>query len=134
MNKYTHSPYKSKEVALTGEQSKIAVYTFANTKYGQEYIDRIRSAYDKNSLSKIDGSTIMMSDTIRGQLLLRHENSILFKDLLPYVEHTQSGRSIATFWGKFFVLRDFLIQFAVVAMFIGIFIQMIFEEKNVTES
>lgn len=134
MNKYTHSPYKSKEVALTGEQSKIAVYTFANTKYGQEYIDRIRSAYDKDSLSKIDGSTIMMSDTIRGQLLLRHENSILFKDLLPYVEHTQSGRSIATFWGKFFVLRDFLIQFAVVAMFIGIFIQMIFEEKNVTES
>lgn len=33
-----------------------------------------------------------------------------------------------------FVLRDFLIQFAFVAMFIGIFIQMIFEEKNITES
>ena len=34
---------------------------------------------------------------------------------------------------KFFILHDFLVQFAVVAMFIGIFINMIFEEKNVTE-
>ncbi len=33
-----------------------------------------------------------------------------------------------------FILWDFLIQFAFVAMFIGIFIQMIFEEKNITES
>ncbi len=35
---------------------------------------------------------------------------------------------------KIFILWDFLIQFAFVAMFIGIFIQMIFEEKNITES
>ena len=44
---------------------------------------------------------------------------------------------IVTTWelgdAKFFILRDFLIQFAFVAMFIGIFIQMIFEEKNITE-
>ena len=33
----------------------------------------------------------------------------------------------------FFILRDFLIQFAFVAMFIGIFIQMLFEEKSITE-
>ena len=44
---------------------------------------------------------------------------------------------IVTTWdianSKFFILRDFLIQFAFVAMFIGIFIQMIFEEKSITE-
>lgn len=33
----------------------------------------------------------------------------------------------------FFFLRDFWIQFSFVAMFIGIFIQMIFEEKRITE-
>lgn len=33
----------------------------------------------------------------------------------------------------FFILRDFWIQFSFVAMFIGIFIQMIFEEKRITE-
>ena len=45
---------------------------------------------------------------------------------------------IVTIWrmsgdAKFFILRDFLIQFAFVAMFIGIFIQMLFEEKSITE-
>lgn len=34
---------------------------------------------------------------------------------------------------RFFVLRDFLIQFAFLAMFIGVFIQMIFEEKSITD-
>lgn len=33
---------------------------------------------------------------------------------------------------EFFILRDFLIQFAFIAMFIGIFIQMLFEEKSLT--
>ena len=35
---------------------------------------------------------------------------------------------------KFLVLRNFLIQFALLAMFIGVFLQMSFEEKNITES
>lgn len=34
---------------------------------------------------------------------------------------------------EFFILRDFLIQFAFLAMFIGVFIQMIFEEKGINE-
>ena len=66
-------------------------------------------------------------------------------DLLPYVKHTNDGHPIAEYvttpkclkkWLDYsiFILYDFLIQFAVIAMFIGIFIQMIFEEKNVTES
>lgn len=76
---------------------------------------------------------------VRGRFLLNHDNSLLFKDLLPYVEHRNNGRSVAKiiplFEGnyKLFLLHDFLIQFAVIAMFIGVFIQMIFEEKNVTE-
>lgn len=45
----------------------------------------------------------------------------------PIVTTWQLGNS------KFFILRDFLIQFAFVAMFIGIFIQMLFEEKSITE-
>ena len=39
----------------------------------------------------------------------------------------------AGFNGKYFIMRDFLIQFAFVAMFIGIFIQMLFEERSITE-
>ena len=48
------------------------------------------------------------------------------------------NHSIASVWRAgekplFFILRDFLIQFAFLAMFIGVFIQMIFEEKSLTE-
>jgi len=35
--------------------------------------------------------------------------------------------------GTFFILRDFLIQFSFMAMFIGIFITMLFEGKSITE-
>jgi hypothetical protein len=35
---------------------------------------------------------------------------------------------------RFFVLRNFLIQFALMAMFIGVFLQMSFEDKQLTES
>lgn len=46
----------------------------------------------------------------------------------------KKSHPIVTIWdGTFFILRDFLIQFSFVAMFIGIFIQMIFEEKSITE-
>jgi len=49
-----------------------------------------------------------------------------------------SKHPISTVWplpggGKFFILRDFLIQFSFVAMFIGIFITMLFEGKSITE-
>lgn len=44
---------------------------------------------------------------------------------------------VVTVWDiggyEFFILRDLLIQFAFLAMFIGVFIQMIFEEKSITE-
>ena len=52
---------------------------------------------------------------------------------VPGKEH-----NIASVWRfgdkpLFFILRDFLIQFAFLAMFIGVFIQMVFEEKSITE-
>lgn len=60
--------------------------------------------------------------------------------ITPQEKTSQDGLNhpIATIWNlsggaKFFILRDFLIQFAFVAMFIGIFIQMLFEEKSITE-
>lgn len=54
-------------------------------------------------------------------------------------EKDKPNHPIVTVWNisgsaKFFILRDFLIQFAFVAMFIGIFITMLFEEKSITES
>lgn len=52
-----------------------------------------------------------------------------------------SREPVLTYWDvqlgdethRFFILRDFLIQFAFLAMFIGVFIQMIFEEKTITD-
>lgn len=70
---------------------------------------------------------------------------IIDEDKTNDVKTDEKGLShpIATTWklsgkednkrAKFFILREFLIQFAFVAMFIGIFIQMIFEEKSITE-
>ena len=153
MNFYTRTPTKTQQEVYTTTQdsllSKIAIHTFASTAYEKEYADRIAEVNNKldsltpiynniDSLSKI-ASSIIVSDTTKGMFLLRHENDLLFKDLLEYVEHTNDGHSIASFHrfrneARFFILYDFLIQFAAVAMFIGIFIQMIFEEKNVTES
>lgn len=54
-----------------------------------------------------------------------------------WIINSRDHHTIATVWevndARFFILRDFLIQFAFVAMFIGVFIQMIFEEKQLTE-
>lgn len=55
--------------------------------------------------------------------------------------HDQAdNRPVVTYWDMhfwhdyhFFILRDFLIQFSFLAMFIGVFIQMIFEEKSITD-
>ena len=79
-------------------------------------------------------------DELQKNFILRNENPKFFVNNLTNLHFRDSNRSIATFVTvddaekKFFILYDFLIQFAVVAMFIGIFIQMIFEEKNLTES
>lgn len=138
MNYYTHSPYGH----LDSIDASLAVRQFADTPYDDTYMQRIANIYiGKDSLiNPITRMNLVDSiSLVRGRFLLNHDNSLLFKDLLPYVEHRNNGRSVAKiiplFGGnyKLFLLHDFLIQFAVIAMFIGIFIQMIFEEKNVTE-
>ena len=118
------------------------IKTFAETRYEGEFLERIAAARDSSKIHEL----VEISDTTKGKFLLRHENSFMFKDLLQHLEFTDKGHehSIARYVTiskpdsvgeyKFFILYDFLIQFAVVAMFIGIFIQMIFEEKNITES
>ena len=140
MNTYTHSIPGNIDAA----QSRYAVHEFANTPYGEDYMNRIVHTYSMlHDSERVHDSTLVLSDSIRGRFLLRHENNALFMDLLPYVKHAD-GKPVAEYvatpkWMKWigdsiFILHDFLIQFAVIAMFIGIFIQMIFEEKNVTES
>lgn len=138
MNYYTHSPYGH----LDSIDASLAVRQFADTPYDDTYMQRIANIYiGKDSLiNPITRMNLVDSiSLVRGRFLLNHDNSLLFKDLLPYVEHRNNGRSVAKiiplFEGnyKLFLLHDFLIQFAVIAMFIGVFIQMIFEEKNVTE-
>ena len=135
MNVYTFAPNEY----LDSVSSLSAVHQFAQSPYNDVYMSRIDSIYANLDTLSLADSTIAISDSImRARFLIRHENNELFKDLLPYVEHSD-GHPIAkiiplTRNYKLYLLHDFLIQFAVIAMFIGIFIQMIFEEKNVTES
>lgn len=133
MNVYTHTLEKD----LNSEQSTRAVHEFAKTPYENEYEERIARVYNEIDTTKEVAVIDVLSDSIKGRFLLRHENSMLFKDLLEYVEHTDDSHSIAEFYniGKIevFWLHDFLIQFSVVAMFIGLFVQMMFEDKNFTD-
>lgn len=139
MNHYTHSPYG----LLDSIGAALAVRQFADTPYDNTYMQRVANIYIPKDSLITDNAPTDLADSIslvRGRFLLNHDNSLLFKDLLPYVEHRDDNHPVAKivplFGGnyKLFLLHDFLIQFAVIAMFIGIFIQMIFEEKNVTES
>lgn len=134
MNMYTYAPKNN----MDSVQSILAVHNFANSPHGDAHMNRIEELKQFGSVRKPKTKVSPTDNAVRTQFLIRHENSELFKDLLPYVEH-DDGHSVAKFiplWKDYrlFFLHDFLIQFAVIAMFIGIFIQMIFEEKNVTES
>lgn len=136
MNVYTHAP----NTDLDSIGSSLAVQKFANASYNNMYMTNLVETYDSlDSLLAANIPNAPSDSLVRGRFLLRHDNSLLFKDLLPYVEHRDNNRPVAKIIPlgrnyKLFLLHDFLIQFAVIAMFIGIFIQMIFEEKNVTES
>lgn len=108
-----------------------------------DYSDRIDMLREDLRDSIIQDSTAQIDSAEWRSFILKHENPTLFLSLLENVQHRDhlwKGRhTIATNWeiGKsynFFILRDFLIQFSFIAMFIGIFIQLIFEEKNIPES
>ncbi len=136
INQYT---FTSADSLFDEVEAQNAIVVFADTRYEEEYLERI--AKINKQRCNLNDSAQNIDSIIQGKFLVRHENDALFKDLLQYVEHhtAKDKHSIATFVPigedyKFFVLWDFLIQFAFVAMFIGIFVQMIFEEKNLTES
>lgn len=133
MNVYTYAPQEN----MDSVQSSLAVHQFANSPYDAAHMNRIEDLKQFNTLQLSKNEIIPTDSIVRKQFLIRHENSELFKDLLPFVKHSD-GHSVAQQYSigqlSLFLLHDFLIQFAVIAMFIGIFIQMIFEEKNVTES
>lgn len=83
----------------------------------------------------------------QGDTLPSDTLSRLYLENLKHLTITRHGEEVSlrepvlTYWDvqlgdethRFFILRDFLIQFAFLAMFIGVFIQMIFEEKTITD-
>lgn len=96
-------------------------------------VDMYRQVYqfDNSVDSIVDGAKLKNRDYLENlsRIAISQQNSII-----PQI-HGQEP--VVTYWTigkyKFFILRGFLIQFAFLAMFIGIFIQMIFEEKTITE-
>lgn len=141
IDKYTLEVLNEND-SLAAIEANRFIKAFADTRYESEFLERIAVARDSSRIHE----PVEISDTTRGRFLLRHENSFMFKDLLQHLKFVDKNhehavakyiticRSDKVSEYKFFILYDFLIQFAVVAMFIGIFIQMIFEEKNITES
>jgi hypothetical protein len=133
MNVYTYAPQEN----MDSVQSILAIHKFANSPHDAAHMNRIEDLKQFNTLQLSKNEIIPTDSIVRKQFLIRHENSELFKDLLPFVKHSD-GHPVAQQYSigqlSLFLLHDFLIQFAVIAMFIGIFIQMIFEEKNVTEA
>lgn len=112
---YVHNSYNTKQV-----ENKL--YSFATdkdyNKSGNNIVHNIEETDDKLLLDELQHIHIIDA---------KHSKNI------------EPNHPIVTVWpisgsAKFFILRDFLIQFAFVAMFIGIFITMLFEEKSITES
>ena len=87
-------------------------------------------------LTKLHG-TISMNNNEKNGLSDAERLKGLEKVYIVKKGTTDRKHPVVTTWkvgnSKFFILRDFLIQFAFVAMFIGLFIQMLFEEKSITE-
>ena len=83
--------------------------------YGQtvSFEDSISESSELGQLSRLEGSRVRKADASK-------------------------GTPVATVWTfangyRLFILNGFLIQFAFLAMFIGVFIQMVFEEKSLNE-
>lgn len=106
--------FHSEYLANTGDSAKFV--------YNQDYY------YKEGALSKDSLNRDYLND-LENLTITRHG-----------AEESSCG-PVITYWEvqvgdethRFFVLRDFLIQFAFLAMFIGVFIQMIFEEKSITD-
>ena len=92
---------------------------------------------------ELEGKILLVKKDYKNQTdeeLLKKLESVHIMTIADSSSHKSDvvpNHPIVTTWqlgySQFFILRDFLIQFAFVAMFIGIFINMLFEEKSLTE-
>ena len=95
-----------------------------------------------HTVDKTNGApkdSIILTTTI-GKAEIASQSQPTNRELLKglrYKRIPNGNHPVVTVWDiggyEFFILRDLLIQFAFLAMFIGVFIQMIFEEKSITE-
>lgn len=119
-----------------------AIRAFSKGRHEINYLDRLDILQREILNGNGDYSVQNIDSTEWRQFLLNHENPAIFRSLLKKVHHRESlwsGKHTLTLnWHigayDFFILRDFLLQFSFIAMFIGIFIQLVFEDKNIPES
>lgn len=128
------------------------------TEFYEQYVDNTKNPHFTRELIRKESKTneqILWNTTnvdstnkicsVSCHTVTHKDSIILLKELvdkLATVYHTDSigrpnypiARRVSLLGFKFFILRDFLIMFSFVAMFIGIFLQMVlFEEKQMTE-
>ena len=90
----------------------------------------LKVSYNKNAAANQDA----ISDYSWIELLKSVDNHVLYRETLKDLKKNASSISILSVSRLGInVFRELLIQFAFFAMFIGIFLQLIFEEKPVTE-
>lgn len=129
---------------LDSVRAQHVITYFSSLKHEYEFDEKIHmTEVMLDSLMLVPDSLltpVRYYEGLQDNFILRNENPKFFLKNLKNLQFRDSESSIANIVtinnaeNTFFILYDFLIQFAVVAMFIGIFIQMIFEEKNITES
>jgi hypothetical protein len=140
--------YVDQKVSKQVENRQYRLITYPSKSFSSNCIDTVNGKILIPVASGRD--SVVNKRELEGKILLVKKNDKFFSDakLLEGLESVhivdttkdaeiKPNHPIVTTWdlgnSKFFILRDFLIQFAFVAMFIGIFIQMIFEEKKITE-
>jgi len=89
----------------------------------------------------IDSNLLLTNEENKQDILQKFlaiaNNDVLYKRSLKYVLINKSQpilKEVKFFNQSFFILPNFLLQFTFIVMFIGIFIQLIFEQKRITES
>lgn len=146
--------WRSVEMLVISYLVSIVVGLFIINFTGERFMERsgyLRDFYEQYLADRGDctGEAFQQDYHYRSQISENDTIPILNRDYLNNLENltiTRHGKEVSSnepvvsYWDihlwknyRFFILRDFLIQFAFLAMFIGVFIQMIFEEKTITD-
>jgi len=141
--------YRSFELTIISYTISLIVGAFVINFTGERILERsgvIKDFYadyvnNKSQKTKIEGKTYRIEcDSLLPDTMTDKKRVEMLKDVSIKYDSTNESHNISTIVPigenkqySFFFLRDFWIQFSFVAMFIGIFIQMIFEEKRITE-